>query len=244
MEFDFCETKKENIINNLKSKLFDQIEDALFILIISVDQDCDMSFINDSACDMFEILSDKIFITTFLAVYQRIHEEDKIMVKQFVIESIKKEKKWNTSFKAYLPAKGLRYFGLSSKREVNTDGSVVLQGLIIDVSEIGTRELKLKFSEEHVKFALETSTIDLWDCDLEANTMYYLVQSLKALKRDLVNIINSIERWHEIIHTDDLEKYNLVLQDHLKHDTSFYEHFHRVLTSNNNYKCILIEVKL
>jgi PAS domain S-box-containing protein len=239
MEFDFYKTKKNKTIDNLKFKLFDEIQDAFFVLTISTDNDYDMPFISDSAYEMFEILSNEMFTNTVLSVYDRIHKEDKNLVKGALIDSIKKGKKWNSVFRAQLPMKGLCWFKVSSKREVTDDGSIALYGRITDITELKTQELKLKIFEERFKFTLETSTSGVWDWNMEENTVYYSPQSVKILELDSSEMLNSPERWNEIVHPEDLEKYCAVLNSHFENKTPFYEYFHRVLTSNGKYKWIL-----
>lgn len=160
MEFDFYKIKKGKTINSLKSKLFDEIQDALFVLTISADNNYDIPFINDSAYKMFEILSDDVFTDTTLSVYNQIHQEDKCLVRQSLIDSIK-EKRWNLVFRAQLPTKGLCWFRISAKRELNSDGSIAFYGQITDITDFKTQESRLKVLEEHFRFALETSTSDV-----------------------------------------------------------------------------------
>lgn len=239
MELDFFKTKKNKDVNNFKSKLFDEIEDAFFVATISVDNDYDMPFINDSTYKMFEILSDDKFTNTVLAVYDRIHPEDKNRVKQSLMDSIKKGEKWHTNFKAYIPSKGLCWLRVTSKREIQNDGSVILYGRITDVSDIMAQESKLKISEERFKFALEVSNSGIWDWNMKANRIFYSSQSLKILELGVTHIFDSPERWNENIHPDDIEKYHTALNDHFENKTSFFESFHRVLTLNKKYKWIL-----
>ncbi|MCC9064675.1 PAS domain-containing sensor histidine kinase [Flavobacterium piscisymbiosum] len=244
MEFDFYKTKKNKSTNVLKSKLFDEISDAFFVFTISVHDDYKMPFISDSAYDMFEILPDDMFTNTILSVHSRIHQEDKNLVKQSLIDAIKKGKKWDVIFRAQLPDKGLCWLKVTTKREVNNDGSVELYGRITDITDLKDQELKLKISEERFKFALETSTSGFWDWDIKANAVYYSPQSLKILELDVVNNVDAPERWAEIVHPDDLEKYYKVIYDHFDEKTPFYENFHRVLTSKEKYKWILSRGKV
>jgi PAS domain S-box-containing protein len=239
MELDFYKPTETKIQKKLKAKLFDEIQDAFFVLTISADSDYDMPFINDAAYEMFEILYDEIFMNTILSVYDRIHQEDKNLVKQSLIDSIKRGKKWNTIFKVQLPMKGLCWFKVTSKREVETDGSASLYGRITDISDLKTKELKLKISEERFKFALETSNSGIWDWDLKVNTVCFSPQSLRILELDSSEVFNSPEHWNKIIHPDDLDRYYKALDDHFENKTPFYENFHRVLISSNKYKWIL-----
>ncbi|WP_428229486.1 PAS domain-containing sensor histidine kinase [Flavobacterium sp.] len=244
MEFDFYKTKKKTNTDLLQSKLFDEIQDAFFVLTISEHNDYKMPFINDYAYEMFEILQEDMFPNTILSVYKQIHQEDKNRVKQSLIDAIKKGNKWNVIFRAQLPTKGLCWFNITSKRETNSDGSAALYGRIRDITDFKDQELKLRISEERFKFAMETSTSGVWDWDMKANTVYYSPQSLKILELDATKNLDAPERWNEIVHPDDLEKYYKALNDHFENKTSFYENFHRILTPNKKYKWILSRGKV
>ena len=126
MEFDFYKTRKNKTVDKLKSILFDKIQDAFFVLTISAKNDYDMPFISDSAYEMFEIQQDAIFTNTILSAYNQIYKEDKKLVKQSLIDSLRRQKNWNVVFSVLLPIKGFCWFKITSKREVNTDGSVEL----------------------------------------------------------------------------------------------------------------------
>ncbi len=244
MEFDFYKTKKNKSTNVLKSKLFDQIQDAFFVFTISEHNDYDMPFISDSAYEMFEILPNDMFTTTILSVYDRIHLQDKISVKQSLIDSIKKGQKWNSTFRVHLPIKGLCWFKVTSKREINNDGSVELYGRVIDITDLKEQDSQLKISEECFKFALETSNSGIWNWDLTENRVNYSEQSLKILESDTSAGIPVPGSWDDIVHPDDLKKYNMALEDHFENKTSCYEYFHRILTPNKKYKWILSRGKV
>lgn len=244
MEFDFYKTKKNKNTSAFKSKLFDAIGDAFFVFTISERNDYDMPFINDATYEMFEILPDDMFTNTILSIYSLIHRDDKNLVKESLINAIKKGEKWDVVFRVQLPTKGLCWFKITSKREINDDGGIELYGRVTDITELKDQESKLKIAEERFKFALETSTSGIWDLDIKENAVYYSPQSLKILELEVANNIDAPERWAEIVHPDDLEKYYEVIYDHFDEKTPFYENFHRVLTSKEKYKWILSRGKV
>jgi PAS domain S-box-containing protein len=239
MEFDFYNTKKKANVSIFKSKAFDEIQDALFVFTISADNDYEMPFINDATYEMFEVLSSKMFTSTVLSIYNRIHTEDKKLVKDSLFDAIKKRRKWGVVFRAELPLNGLSWFKVTSKRQVNKDGSVEFYGRITDITELKEQELKLKRTEERFKFMLESSNAGIWDWDLVANRVYYSPQSLKVLELKASDISNTRDGWNKIVHPDDFEGYLSVLQNHLDNKTSSYENFQRVLTSKKEYKWVL-----
>jgi PAS domain S-box-containing protein len=119
------------------------------------------------------------------------------------------------------------------------DGNIAFYGRISDVTDLKEQEIKLKISEERFKFALEASTAGVWDWDLTTNKVFYSSQSMKILEQESLDIFDNPERWDEIVHPDDLEKYYSEIHDHFDNKTPFYENYHRVLTSSGKYKWIL-----
>ncbi|MDX6182631.1 PAS domain-containing sensor histidine kinase [Flavobacterium sp. Fl-77] len=155
MEFNFYKTKIENTVNQLKVKLFDNIQDAFFVLTVSPNNDYDLPFVNDSAYEMFEISEDEIFINKVFYIYNQIHQEDKKLVKQSLFDSIKEGKRWDTIFRVELPIKGLCWFKISSTSEINSDQSIIFYGRITDITDskiqhtdIGTYDASQKEKEE------------------------------------------------------------------------------------------------
>ncbi|WP_264524243.1 sensor histidine kinase [Flavobacterium sp. N502536] len=239
MEFDFYNTKKKANVNVFKSKSFDEIQDALFVFTISAVNEYEMPFINDATYEMFEVLSNKMFTTTVLSIYNRIHEEDKKHVKKSLLNAIKKRRKWSVVFRAELPLNGLSWFKVTSKRLVNKDGSTEFYGRITDITELKEQELKLKRTEQRFKVMMETSNAGIWDWDLRANRVYYSTQSLKILELKASDTPSTRDGWNKMVHPEDLEGYLSVLQNHLDNKTPSYESFQRVLTSNKEYKWII-----
>ena len=244
MKFDLYKNKKSIAVDYLKSKLFDIIEDSLFILVISSDNDYKMPFINDATYKMFEILPDNVFTNTILSAYGRIDKEDKNIVKESLFASIAKRKKWDSVFKVHLPLKGERRFKVSTKREINSEGSFILYGKISDVSDSIVHKSKFSISEEPLKFDIETSTSGIWDWDVKRNIIFYSAQTIKILELKSTAIFDSPEGWNKILHPEDIEKYHMALCDHFESKTPYYQNFHRVLTSKGNYKWILSRGKV
>ncbi|KLT68014.1 sensor histidine kinase [Flavobacterium sp. ABG] len=239
MEFDFYNTKKKANTNIFKSKVFDEIQDALFVFTISADNDYDIPFINDVTYEMFEVLSNVMFTDTVFSIYDRIHKEDKKLVVNSLFDAIKKRRKWSVEFRAELPLNGLSWFKVTSKRMVNKDGSSEFCGRIRDITEFKEQELRLKRTEERFKFMLETSNAGIWDWDLKTNRFCYSPQSLNILEWKSSDISNTQEGWNKIMHPDDREAYTEALKDHFNNKTPFFENFMRVLTSDQKYKWIL-----
>lgn len=236
---DFYNTDKKMDTNNYYKKLFDEIPETIFVFDISPNGDSHIQLVSDTLIEMFELSNKFIPETVMPFFYKIIYKGDKIRALRYLIDSKKNQKKGNLEVRVILPIKGLRWFKIISKTEMKSDDSVVFYSSISDITDFKVQQQQLEISEERFRFAMEASTSGVWDWDLRTNTVFYSSQSLKILGQEASDVFDVPERWDQIVHPDDLNKYYATIQDHFDNKTAFYENFHRVLTSNGKYKWIL-----
>lgn len=239
MVFDFPQNGNCQEVNDFYSKLFDEIPDLIFEFVIAPDNTYLFPLVSKSVNDFFELSSNHFVDSDKFLVVDRIFEADRLTFFQSLVNAKRNITRWDFEFRVLLPEKGLRWLKVSSKPELYPDGNIAFYGRISDVTDLKDQESKLKISEERFKFALEASTAGVWDWDLTTNKVFYSSQSMKILEQESLDIFDNPERWDEIVHPDDLEKYYSEIHDHFENKIPFYENYHRVLTSSGNYKWIL-----
>ncbi|MNR98404.1 Cell-division control histidine kinase PdhS [compost metagenome] len=239
MVFDFFQNKECQEINNFYKKLFEEIPDLIFQFLIAPDNVYSFPLVSKSVTEIFELSNDHFSDSSKQIIYNRIFEEDRNPFFQSLIFSRKNLSRWELEFRVVLPEKGLRWLKVSSKPELFPDGSIAFYGRISDITELKDQELKLRISEERFQFALDASTAGIWDWDMRTNKVFYSSLSMKILDLESTDIFDNPERWDEIVHEDDLEKYYSDIQEHFDNRIPFYENYHRVLTSSGKYKWIL-----
>ena len=239
MVFDFPQNGNCQEVNDFYSKLLNEIPDLIFEFVIAPDNTYLFPLVSKSVNDFFELSSNHFVDSDKYLVYDRIFEADRLMFFQSLVNAKRNITRWDFEFRVLLPEKGLRWLKVSSKPELYPDGNIAFYGRISDITDLKYQEIKLKVSEERFKFALEASTAGVWDWDITTNKVFYSSQSMKILEQESLDIFDNPERWDEIVHPDDLEKYYSEIQDHFDNKIPFYENYHRVLTSSGNYKWIL-----
>lgn len=239
MVFDFFQNKECQEINNFYKKLFEEIPDLIFQFIIAPDNVYFFPLVSKSVTEIFELSNDHFSNSSKQIIYNRIFEEDRNPFFQSLVFSRKNLARWELEFRVMLPEKGLRWLKVSSKPELFPDGSIAFYGRISDITELKDQELKLRISEERFQFALDASTAGIWDWDMRTNKVFYSSLSMKILDLESTDVFDNPERWDEIVHEDDLEKYYSDIQEHFDNKIPFYENYHRVLTSSGKYKWIL-----
>lgn len=239
MAFDLYENEDCNNVNDFYKKLFAEIPDLIFQIIIDADNNYSFPLFSKSIEEIFELSSGDFPNDIKSAISERIHPLDRELFFQSFIKAKKQVSRWEVEFRGILPEKGLRWFRISSKSELSSEGKVSFFGHLSDITNLKDKELKLRISEERFQFALEASTAGIWDWNMLTNKVFYSSLSLKILELESADVFDDPERWDKIVHPDDLPKYYSDIQDHFDSKTPYYENYHRVMTSSGNYKWIL-----
>lgn len=239
MVFDLYENEDCNNVNDFYKKLFAEIPDLIFQIIIDADNNYSFPLFSKSIEEIFELSSGDFPNDIKSAISERIHPLDRELFFQSFIKAKKQVSRWEVEFRGILPEKGLRWFRISSKSELSSEGKVSFFGHLSDITNLKDKELKLRISEERFQFALEASTAGIWDWNMLTNKVFYSSLSLKILELESADVFDDPERWDQIVHPDDLPKYYSDIQDHFDNKTPYYENYHRVMTSSGNYKWIL-----
>ncbi|MGE8343676.1 MAG: sensor histidine kinase [Flavobacterium sp.] len=226
-------------VNNFYKKLLAEMPDLLFQFVIDVDNNYTFPLVSKSADEIFELSAVDFNNDMKFIVYDRILPQDRELFFQSLVKARKEIKPWEIEFRAVLPKKGMRWFRVSSKTESSANGNVIFYGHVSDITELKDKEEKLKISEERFQFALDASTVGIWDWDMVTNSVFYSSLSLKILELESTDIFDDPERWDKIVHPDDLPKYYSDIHEHFDNKIPFYENYHRVMTSSGNYKWIL-----
>jgi PAS domain S-box-containing protein len=239
MIFDLYENEDCLEVKNFYRKLFADMPDLLFQFIIDKDNNYSFPLISKSIDDIFELTVSEFTNDIIFIIYERIFPQDRDMFFQSLVKARKEIKPWEIEFRAVLPKKGMRWFKISAKTESIPDECVSFCGHVSDITNLKDKEEKLRISEERFQFALEASTAGIWDWDMVTNNVFYSSLSLKILELDSADIFDDPERWDKIVHPDDLPKYYSDIHEHFDNKIPYYENYHRVMTSNGNYKWIL-----
>ena len=239
MVFDLYENDDCLKVNGFYKKLFAEIPDVFFQLIIDDNNQYSFPFLSKSVEEIFELSDAEFTKSTELIIHGRVLHLDRKRFFETLFKAKRDLTPWEYEFRATLPKKGLRWFKVFSKPERHTDGNTVFFGYVSDITVFKEQQLKLKFSEERFQFALEASTVGIWDWDMVTNSVFYSSLSLKILELDSADVLDNPERWDKIVHPDDLEKYYSDIHEHFDNKIPFYENYHRVMTSSGKYKWIL-----
>jgi len=113
------------------------------------------------------------------------------------------------------------------------------QELINKNIQLENSEKALKDSETRWQFAVDGSSLGLWDWNIHTDEIFFSKQWKVMLGYDDNEISGTIAERNRLIHQDDKEDFFADIRKHLEGDTEQYTNEHRVLCKNNSYKWIL-----
>ena len=120
------------------------------------------------------------------------------------------------------------------------NGKTRLRGVMLDVTEAKTNELKLEQSEARYALAMRGANDGIWDWDLSSLQMYVSQRGREIMGYSLdENAPITQELVENTIHPDDLERYRAAFIMHLRGETPNISIEFRVHTNDGLYRWVL-----
>jgi diguanylate cyclase (GGDEF)-like protein/PAS domain S-box-containing protein len=122
-------------------------------------------------------------------------------------------------------------------REAN--GTVRLRGVMLDVTEAKSNETKLEQSEARYELAMRGSNDGIWDWDIQNKAVYVSKRCREILGLPIdANVTETM--FDQVIHPDDVERYQDEFKLHLSGQTATVNVEYRVHDSTGLYRWVLL----
>ncbi len=97
----------------------------------------------------------------------------------------------------------------------------------------------LQQSEERYELAVRGANEGLWDWDLQTNQIYFSPRWKTLLGYEDAEISQQPEEWLGRVHIDDQDALKAAIFKHLKGETAYFEHEHRIQHHDGTYRWML-----
>ena len=229
---------------NFHEKILNQIPDLIFQLTISPENEFYLSYLNKSIIAFFQINEFDLSKNTIDLINERLHPDDKEIFFNSLYVSKQTLKSWSCEFRVLLKNGSIKWFKVDANVASDSQNNIIFYCNLTNISNIKTRELKVKESETRYQFALEASKKGIWDYNISTGEAFFSKESLALLKYDEKDGINTNSKWDALIHPDDFEQYSDHIQLHKDDKISFFESTKRVLAKDGSYSWILSTGKI
>jgi diguanylate cyclase (GGDEF)-like protein/PAS domain S-box-containing protein len=149
------------------------------------------------------------------------------------------------------------YFILKRQFDMYKDAIIKVQGAYDDISNLKQKlemvkseyeiyEEKLKEVEQKFELSIKGSDHGIWNWDIDKNIYFtsLLIKPQFGYSEEYQNTVNTIEKWREHIHEDDLPYALNKLDKALLNSDGIYENALRIRTARGNYRWIVTTGKV
>lgn len=237
----FFETPQSPEGRKLKAfyrKMLEQMPDCIFKMIWRKDDLYTFVYVSENINEMYSLTPEQLLRDTDILFRERIVPEDKQVIMDKLEHSKNTGELWDPEYRVMVPGKGLKWHKLTAKPERQPGGSIEFFGRIADITDLKEQELKLRKSEERIKFALDAASEGIWDADLKTDTALLSGHAMKIIGMPDVDVIMPSRFWVDRIHPEDVKTREVAKKRGLKKGVT-YESVYRIRTEDGSYRWVL-----
>lgn len=119
-----------------------------------------------------------------------------------------------------------------------------INGVSRDITSQKLAEDIIRESEERLQIALKGGNNGLWDWNYQTGELYLTSSAFEMLGYPAKSDKMHIDNWRKLYFTEDIATADVKLQRHIHGETEYYETEQRLLTSNGDYKWVLVRGKI
>ncbi len=123
--------------------------------------------------------------------------------------------------------------------EKQADGSILWDGLVVDITDRKQAEEELRQSEERWQLALQGNNDGIWDWNLKTNEAFFSSRWKEIIGYEDHELLNHSNTWVNRIHPNEVSWVLQAIKEHFCGQTPYFATEHRLRCKNDTYKWIL-----
>ena len=137
-------------------------------------------------------------------IFTLTHSDDSALVAESIEDSAKNLTRWSCTYRINHPELGIRWLFGTSMPEQQSDGSIIWNGCIVDVTEAKQVEENLRSSDERINIACEFVRMGIWQWEVEPNTLTWNPGMYKLFGVPMTDRQLAYEDFRNAVHPDDI----------------------------------------
>lgn len=220
-------------------QITDAIPGVVYQYQLSWQQEERFPFISQGVVNLYGLSPEEVQHDPML-MWNRILPEDLPIARQPIQQTIDTLNPCQAEYRIVMPDGTLKWISATSIPTLLSDGSILWNGVLVDISSLKLAEAALQESEIRYTLATRAAKVGVWDWNLQTGE-FYLDPNLKAmLGYENAEIPNDFNSWTEYVHPDDRAQVTRLAQDHLDGQTPEYTCEHRMLHRDGSIRWILL----
>jgi PAS domain S-box-containing protein len=116
--------------------------------------------------------------------------------------------------------------------------------VVRDIAARLDMESRLAKTKQVMELAMEGADLGMWDWNLRTDEVMYNERWAEMIGYDVNDIEKNIESWKKLVHPDDQELVENIINEHINHITPFFEAEFRMKNSKDRWQWILARGKI
>ncbi|MFP4471124.1 MAG: PAS domain S-box protein [Bacteroidales bacterium] len=194
------------------------IPGAIYQFVLTPENDYRILFVSRSAEFYFGVPMEEL--TQPAALFRHVHPDDFEGFEHSIRESARTLRSWKYEFRILQNNSSEKWLRGSSNPRQQSDGSVLWNGVIIDITDVKLAEVALKENEDRLKEAQEIAKTGNFDLDVPSFTMSWSKELYRMLDLDYSSQSLSIGQFISIVAEEDKDKINGAIEWIIRHKKS------------------------
>ncbi len=169
---------------------------------------------------------------------EQIHPDDRERQGDSIARSATTLEPWHSIWRIIVSGQ-IKWLQGDANPEKQADGSILWDGLIVDITARKQAEEELRKSEERWQLALKGNNDGIWDWNLATNEVFFSPRWKQILGYEDDEFPNDFNEWLQRVHAEDYSRVSQLLQEHLQGKIAFYSTEYRLQCKDGTYKWVL-----
>ena len=210
----------------------------IFQYYVKPDNTTGFLFVSNACKDIFEvnpedIVSGKYRLLDFLLPEEREPYFNAILNSAKTLNKLTYEAAISTH------SKTVKWLKVTAQPEKLNDGTIIFNGVLIDISDRKAAEVDLKKSQERYEIAVQGANDGLWDWDLISNKVYFSSRWKSMLGYQEHEIENNLDAFTKLLHPDQVAGVFERVNEYIAGNVKNYEIEFQLLHKKGYYHWIL-----
>ncbi|MCT7984892.1 AAA family ATPase [Laspinema sp. A4] len=213
------------------------IPGMIYQLMMHPDGTSSCPYVSPGSREIFGIEAEA-FMKDISLFHEVTHPDDREKFSESIALSATTLEPWHWTWRIIVSGE-IKWVQGDSRPEKQPDGSIIWDGLVIDITARKEAEKELRTSEERWQLALKGTNDGIWDWNVQTNEVFFSARWKEMIGYEDYEIVNHTDEFFKKLHPDDRDWVWQALQDHIKGKTLYYSAEFRFQCKNGTYKWML-----
>lgn len=226
--------ESQTLFKNMASN----VPGVIFQYQLKVNGEREFVYVSSGIRDLFE-MEPETLLSDSKILWTLIQPTDVELFFKGMLESSKTLEPFSYETEIHLPSGKQKWIKSNARPEKKENGTILWNGVMMDISDQKSAERQLKQSQERYEVAVQGANDGLWDWNLITNDVYFSPRWKGMLGYQEHELKNSLETFTRLLHPDTVETVFDIVNNYISGNLKSYEIELQMLHKKGYYHWIL-----